>query len=629
LTPGPGALEAGGVKPKRHSLVLATALAAAALAYLPALRGEFQFDDWSSIQTNWAIRDPGRFVTELSPLDLLGPGRPVTDATFALNYAVGELEPLQYHLSSLALHLGTALLAFLLIRGALRRAGHPRADPLATIAAAAFALHPLQTESVCYAAQRAEVLSAALFLGALLLLVRAYDAWPRRGAFGWAAAATGTAALALGAKTVAVTLPAAFLLWAAAFGRREGDVTSLPGRVARALVLGAGAWALAIGSIARNLLLLGPGQTAGLHAGDLGPWRYLLTQLRVHWWYARLLAWPAGQSIDPAFPPSSALPDAETWAAAIGTVALLGIAGWLAWRAERDGAPSPARRAIAFGVGWWYLLLAPTSSVVPIADVAAEHRVYLALLGGVLAVAAAADALAASRRAHAVAAVGAAAACVALTIAVASRAKVWKTELSLWQDAAEKHPDSYRALDDYAYALSKVADRRDEALRTFARAQSLARTRRQLANTARNYANLYLSAGQPEAALNVIDIGIAAESHDWELRATRASALRPLARLDEAHAEATRAVSLAPGEPLAHDMLGVVLLDRGEPERALAEFRVARETDPADPLYAEHAFLALARLGRRTDACASWAVAARGRPGALLHSTAAGLGCAP
>jgi len=617
------------VRPKHHLLVVGAALALAAFAYVPALRGELQFDDWSSIQTNRAIREPGRFVAGLSPLDLLGPARPITDATFALDYAIGELDPLQYHLSSLALHLVTALLAFLLIRGALRRAGHPRADPLATIAAAAFALHPLQTESVCYAAQRAEVLSAALFLGALLLLVRAYDARPWRAAFGWAAAATATAALALGAKTVAVTLPAAFLLWAAAFGRREGEVTSLPGRVARALVLGAGAWALAIGSVARNVLVLGPEQSAGLHAGDLGPWRYFLTQLRVHWWYARLLVWPTGQSIDPAFQPSAALPDAATWAAAIGTAGLLGIAGWLAWRAERDGAPSPARRAIAFGVGWWYLLLSPTSSAVPIADVAAEHRIYLAALGGLLAIAAIADALARSRRARAVTIVAGVAACVALCVALASRAGVWRTELSLWQDAAQKHPDSYRAVDDYAYALSKVADRRDEAVRAYARAQSLARTRRQLANTARNYADLYLSAGQPEAALNVIDVGIAAESHDWELRVSRASALRRLARLDEAHADATGAVTLAAGEPLAHDMLAIILLDRGEPERALAEFRVARQIDPADPLYAEHEFLALALLGRRTAACASWVVAARGKPSALLHSTAAGLGCAP
>ena len=616
------------MKAKLPSILVAAALTATALAYVPALRGEFQFDDWFSIQTNWGIRDPAGFVAGVSPLDLLGPGRPVADASFALDFALGGLDPLQYHLTSLAVHLVAALLAFLVVRGALRRAAHPRADRLSAVVAAVFALHPLQTEAVCYSVQRAEVLSSALYLGALLLLVRAHDAWPRRAALGWAAIATAVAALALGAKVIAVTLPAAFLLWALAFGRREGDAATLARRVARALVLGAGVWALAIGSIVRNLLVLGPGESAGLHAGDLGAWRYFLTQLRVHWWYARLLAWPAGQSIDPAFPPSPARPDAETWAAALGTLALLGTAAWLARGAERHRASDPARRAIAFGVAWWYLLLAPTSSVIPIADVAAEHRVYLALLGGVLAVAAAADALAASRRAHAVAAVGALAACVALTIALASRAGVWRTELSLWEDAAEKHPDSHRSVDNHAYALS-VVGRRDEALRAFARAESLARTPRQLANTVRNEAGLFLDAGQSERALRIIDRAIAAEPHDWELRATRADALYRLARIDEAYVEATRAASLAPGEPRARDTLGVVLLAAGEVERALAEFRAARQTDPTASLFAEHTFLALARLGRRDDACAAWAVAARGSPRASARSAAAALGCTP
>src|SRR6266496_1841147 len=164
---------------RRPLVALAAAALGAALAYAPSLDGEFQFDDWTSIQVNWPIRDPARLLGALGPSDLLGPGRPVTELSFALDHALGGIRPFPFHLTSLVLHVLAAVLAFLLLRDALRRVGHARAEGVAAFAAGAFALHPLQTESVCYAAQRAELLASVLYLAAFLLLVGARDAWPR------------------------------------------------------------------------------------------------------------------------------------------------------------------------------------------------------------------------------------------------------------------------------------------------------------------------------------------------------------------------------------------------------------------------------------------------------------------
>jgi tetratricopeptide (TPR) repeat protein len=590
--------------------VFAATLLAVILAYAPALRGELQFDDLTSIQVNYAIREPARILGALQPGALLGPTRPVTDLVFALAYAVGGLDPLPFHLAGLGAHLAASALGFLLARGGLRRVGHPRAEPLAALAAAAFALHPLQAESVCYATQLAEVLSSALFLAALLLLVRAYDAptWPAAAAS--ALGATVAAALALGAKAIAVTVPAAFLLWAVALGRREGEETPVLRRAARAVLLGAGAWALALGAVARHLLQLGPGSTAGLHAGALGPWRYLLTQLRVHWHYLRLLAWPSGQSVDPAFAASPASPDLATLLAGAASLALLGVALWGAVQADRArSAAAPALRTVAFGVGWWYLVLAPTSSFIPIDDLVAEHRVYLASLGALLAFTVAVDALvgvvAGSRRARALAAAAGVAACAVLGLALAARASVWSSQLGLWRDAAEKDPSGQRAAANLALALH-AAGLGDEALRAYQRALALARTPRQVADVSRNLSALYLEAGDLSGSLAVLEVGLAAVGHDFELRAAFANTLRQLGRLDEALVEARRAVSLAPGEPDALDALGLVLLDRGEPEQALALFRQAGAIDPATPAYAENALVALERLGRRSEACRLW-----------------------
>lgn len=622
-------------RPSVRAALAAAALLSVVLAYAPGLRGEFQFDDFTSIEVNYAIRDPARVLAAFRPAALLGPARPVTDLAFALAYQAGGLAPLPFHLASLLCHLAAAALAWRLVLGGLRRAGHPRAEPLAGLAAAAFALHPLQAESVCYAAQLAEVLSSALYLSALLLLVRAYDAAGRRAAAAWAAAGTAAMALALGAKAIAVTLPAAFLLWALALGGRAGERTPPLRRAGRALLLGVGTWALSLAAVARNLLQLGPQDTAGLQAGTLGPWRTLLTQLRVHWHYGRLLAWPSGQSIDTAFAPSPATPDAATLVAAGASLALLAGLAWAAARAARRGdAAAPALRLAAFGVAWWYLLLSPTSSLIPIDDLVAEHRAYLASLGALLALLVAADALLiprlASPRARAAAAAAGVAACAALGVAQHARATVWSTQLGLWRDAAEKDPQGQRAATNFAMALHQ-AGRPAEAIAAFQRAQALARTPRQLADVARNLSALYLEAGDPAASLSVLEVGLAADRHDFELRTALAHTLRQLGRLDEARAEGLRAVSLAPGNPDALDALGLVQLEQGEVEAALAQFRRAIAIDPATLAYQENALVALERLGRRAEGCAAWAAIRAGGGGGDPRSLGAAgrLGCRP
>ncbi len=613
---------------RRPLAALAAAALGAALAYGPSLDGEFQFDDWTSIQVNWAIRDPARLVGALGPSDLLGPGRPVTELSFALDHALGGIRPIGFHLTSLALHVVATLLAFLLLRDALRRVGHARADGVAAFAAGAFALPPLQTESVCYAAQRAELLSSVLYLAAFLLLLRARDAWPRAPAWAWAGGATVALALALGAKPIAVTLPAAFLLHAVVLAGDPGALR-VGRRAARALAVGAGAWALSIAAIVKNLTQLGPASGAGLSAGDLGAWRYLLTQLRVEWLYARLLVWPAGQSVDRSFAASPGLFHGPTIAAALATAALLALAASLWRRAERGAAPSAAR-AVAFGIAWWLLLLAPTSSVVPIADLVAEHRVYLALLGPLVALAVAAD-LALSRlapaRARALGLALAAGVWAGLGGALAARAQLWRSQLALWADAAAVSPDSSRVVGNYAYALH-ASGARDAALPVYARALALARTPHEVATTARNLSVLYYKTGQLDRALAVVDMGLAADAHDFELRTSRALVLRSLLRVEEAIVEATRAVALA-DQPQTHDTLGLVLLMRPDPAAALAEFRAARLLDPERRLYADHEILALARLGRRAEACAAWsALLARGGPeDATTPGAAAALGC--
>lgn len=590
--------------------MLALALLGAAAAYGAGLDGDFHLDDWSAVRTNWRLRSPAQAL-DVAPLDLLGPARPVTDLSLALDYARGGLAPQPYHLTSLLLHLATALLVALLALDVLRRVGHPRAGWLAAATAAAFALHPIQAESVAYVAQRSEVLAACLGLAAVLVLLRAEAAATRGRAALLSAAAAALTLLALGAKAVAVACPLAFLLHRLALPGPAGEAAPRRRRLARALAVAAPSLLLAGAAIARNLALLGqPGQGAGIGAGPLGPWRYLLTQLRAHWTYLSLVAWPGGLSVDHGgFAPSPAFPDRVTLAAALG-LAALAAGAVAAWRAGGRDPGLGWARAAAFGLGWWFLLLSPTSSVVPIVDLVVEHRTYLASAGLLLAAAAAVDAAVARWWPARAGLPGpgpaalalALAALVALGAALAARVQVWRSDHALWADAAAKSPASFRAAINLAYA-DHALGRHAEALAGYRRAERLATTPVERADVARNRSALHLDLGDPAAALAAADAGLSEAHADAALHNNRAIALAGLDRHEEAAQAARRAVAIAPGNPDYRSTLGLELRALGRIAEAAEAFRSAAAIDPGDPRLAEQAAVTLDDAGRRAEAC--------------------------
>jgi tetratricopeptide (TPR) repeat protein len=164
--------------------------------------------------------------------------------------------------------------------------------------------------------------------------------------------------------------------------------------------------------------------------GTGSPLLNLLTQSIVIWRYIRLLVWPAGQSIMHA---AGRVTSPADPAALLAAAALLGLAV-LAIRVRRR-APM-----VAFGVLWFLITLAPSSSVVSLAEVMAEHRVYLASAGIFIAIAgAAAWALETRRNATRGFPVGyAAIAGVFLTVLFALtmiRNHVWADPAALWAEA--------------------------------------------------------------------------------------------------------------------------------------------------------------------------------------------------
>ncbi len=552
--------------PRRLShpaLALVIPLALAVAAYARVLDGEFQLDDGDTVVQQPAVMDLGGFFRDHLVQGFLGGARPVTDLTFALNYAVGGLEPWNFHLTNLVLHLAAVVLAWAFGRSVLRLAGAPRAEWIAVAAAGVFALHPLQSEAVSYVSQRSEVLASGLYLATLLLLLAAERRGLNRRGAPLFAGALATFLLALGAKAIAVTLPAAWLLLVTVVPAPERRAALLSWR-ARSLALLPFAALDALFS-ARLLLGLGAGSTAGFNLLQLPPLTYFLTELRAIVVYLRLLVWPAGQNVSWDFPLSSALADAAVVLAGLLLIALAAGAVALALAARRRSTEdAAASRVAAFGVLWFFVLLSVTSSFVPLADVIFEHRVYLASWGVFVAVAVLAERLlsrAPAPRHAAFALVGVVALWTALAIALHCRNAVWESQVALWTDAASKSPASPRARMSLGFALWLVG-RNDESVAAHRKAAELARGEPDHeVIVLRNLATVLLGSRRSDEAAEALGRAAAVQLEEGDLAGARASL--------------ERAVALDPDVGIRSYDLGMVLERQGDLAGACAAWAQA------------------------------------------------------
>jgi hypothetical protein len=141
-------------------------LAVVLVAHAGALGGGFHYDDRPSVSENLAIRVWQPLFYLASPLAVSGEEgasgyRPLTVASFAINYALGRLDPFGYLLGNLLAHLAVSWMVFVVGRILLRD------DRWAAVAAVIYALHPVNAEAVNYVTARASLLAA---LGALIAL---------------------------------------------------------------------------------------------------------------------------------------------------------------------------------------------------------------------------------------------------------------------------------------------------------------------------------------------------------------------------------------------------------------------------------------------------------------------------
>lgn len=566
-------------------------VAAGALAYLNSFAGPFVFDDEPSILLNPTIRS---FATALGPPaegGLTISGRPVLNFTLALNYALGGEAVGGYHALNLLIHLAGGLTLYGLIRRTLLRPVlAPRfgrdADLIALTAAALWLLHPLQTAAVTYVVQRAESLCALFYLLTLYACARRSEPGAGRR---WSVIAVTACLLGMGTKEVMVTAPVLALLYDRTF---VAGSLAAAWRARRGLYLAlASTWILLLALV---LATSGRGETAGFGTA-ITPLAYGLTQLKAVAHYLRLFVWPAPLVLD--YGTAVVASWTEVILPALVVIPLVVASAWHGLRGHPVGFCGLA----------FFLVLAPSSSVVPVAtQTMAEHRVYLPLAAiAVLATAAAWRWL--GRRGLVALAVIAG----ALGLLTVERNRDYATAIGLYEDTLAKVPGNARAralLAEYYVRAGRISDAR-RALEQAIAAQP------RVPEMHNNLGNLCLRQGDLEAAIGHFETALALKPDDPEFTNNLGNALVRARRLDDGIAYLEAAVRLAPMMPEPTCNLASAYAQAGRTEEALRLLRRLIEHHPADAFV--HSLLGhvLQFAGHRTEGIEHLREAVRLAPG--------------
>jgi tetratricopeptide (TPR) repeat protein len=374
-------------------------------------------------------------------------------------------------------------------------------------------------------------------------------------------------------------------------------------------------------------MLVAPGprsHSAGLSSG-ITPWIYLLNQPRMLLTYLRLSFWPTALVLD--YGPTTPVPLSLVLPSAV-VIVVLGVVTLAAWLTYP---------AIAFLGTWFFVTLAPASSIVPIAtEVGAERRMYLPLAAivilSVLAARAVLDRLAlnpARRRWATIA--GVAAVCCAFSWLTARRNVEYQSESGLWRTVLARHPHG-RARYQLGVILAGEG-RRDEALALYREAavdapdghyglgfelaadgkyeEAIAHLREYIrlrpddVNVVRAHILLgraLINVGRPAEAVEVLQRALVMRPANADAHGLLADAWLRLDRYPEATREYRERIKLVPNDPLAHGSLGVALVGQNLDAEAVTEFESAVALTPDDPKARYNLGNALATVGRLDDA---------------------------
>lgn len=542
--------------------------------YANSLMGGFFFlDDIESVKNNWDIRqlfplwrDPDIAINRAVN------SRPMIRLSLAMNYAIHELHFTGYRIINVFIHLLNGLTLFGLLRGVLRSPAISRSVGAASVMAFAVALlwlvHPLQSQCVNHVIQRSTSLMAFFYLLTMYCASRGFAERKKVWFFG----AVSSCALGMATKEAMVTAPLMVLLFERALFA-ESFVQALRRH-----------WRFYLGLVSTTVVLvlllrLRPHGNTIIFTVDATAWHYLLNQFSIiaeH--YLGKIFWP--YPLTNFYGPIRFLHFAEVWPQAILIFLLLTatVVGFY------------MRPAYGFWGVWYFLILVPTSTVVPIFwEAMAERRVYLPLVGPLMLLALLVDYLWHSRTAssgissswkgYVPLAMLVLVPTLILASITVSRNQIYQDDLKMWgaevavleEEMAETPHMMPKVLLHYSEVYSKLAQGYERI------------------------GDLESATAQYERALEVFP-------GSFRVHFKLGHMYQGIDQADRAIEHFRKAVRLYPDYYQAHDALGVMLCMKGSVDEGISYIRRALEIRP-NYIFANHNLgVALGLKGKNAEA---------------------------
>jgi tetratricopeptide (TPR) repeat protein len=521
-------------------------------AYLPAWNGTPIWDDNAHL-TKPELRSVEGLARIWTQPGATQQYYPLVHTVFWSEHRLWGDWPAGYHLLNILLHCTSALLLVRILRGL--------DIPGAWLAAAIFALHPIQAESVAWISELKNMLSGVFYFGSVLAYLR-FDRTRNLASY---CAALALLVLGLLSKTVIATLPATMLVifwWKRGkLSWREDVLPLIP-----FFLLGTAA-GLFTSWVERNLV--------GAEGSDFNysVIERVLIAGRAIWFYLGKLFWPLDLIlVYPRWQVSQTV-----WWQYLFAAAVLLLLAVLVWLSRRWRAPIAA---LLFFIGTLFPTLG-FLNVYPFRySLVADHFSYLASVGIIAPVAAGIAWQLKGRHLwrHPTGYVLCAALLASLTILTWNQSAMYTDIETLWQTTIERNPTAWMAHNNLGAVLLQKG-RLTEAIVHLRKALEI---KEDNVEAQANLGNALLQRGELDEAIAQYYKAIELKPDYAEVQYNLGNALLRKDQVDEAIARYEKALQIKPDYADVHNNLGIILFQKGQVDQAIAHYQKALEINPQD-----------------------------------------------
>jgi len=418
-----------------YNQFLGTLIIGSLLAYSNSFRVPLIYDDYSSLVENMSIRSLRNWHDLLSLPS--NPGiawRPLANLTFAISYAMSGLNPLAHHVINLLIHVLAGLTLFGVLRNTLKsnlfsKLIQENVDFLSGAIALIWTFHPVQTQSVTYISQRTESLMGLFYLLTLYCFIRSTKNYRKN----WLMLSILCCYLGSLCKEIVATAPLLILLYDRTFISKS-FFQSLKTKWQYYILLSCHWILLAV--LMRSLKVHG---AVGYGIG-ISPYTYALTECQAVITYIKLSFWPYPLIFDRGPLYITTITEALPYALCL--LILLVITAYMLIK----------QPVIGFIISAFFIILAPTTSIIPIVQVPiAENRMYLPL-AAVLTFAITSLFTTLGYKLGRTILTTLFILCIILTF---KRNIAYESGISIWTDSIEKSPKNSRAHNNLGYILQE------------------------------------------------------------------------------------------------------------------------------------------------------------------------------